>query len=270
MAANRILPGAAGRRDGLRIFMFHHIPEAHLGAFVRFVDYVKQNYQVLSPDQAAEWISGGKTAQISGSPCLFTFDDGFKSNFRVAGEILDRYDIKALFFVCPGLVDLESEDQRDRIAADIHDGRIDRADLANDLVLMSWDEIKQLHRRGHHIGAHGMSHKRLSKLGPDQLHNEIVNSKERLEKMLGTDVPWYAYAFGDISSISEQALKIIAGNYRFCRSGVRGGNRYGVSPLALRADQMDPVVPLAYLKLTMEGGLDCRYRDARRRLDKMI
>ncbi len=270
MVANRIIPGAAARRDGLRIFMFHNVADNDFEAFDRLAGYVKRNYQVLSPDQAAEWISGGRAARQWEAPCLFTFDDGFKSNFRVAVEILDRHDIKALFFVCPGLVGLEGDDQRESIAANIHDGRVGAGDLDDALALMSWDEITQLHKQGHHIGAHGMNHMRLSKLGEGQLRDEIVGPKVLLEKELGADIPWYAYAFGDISSISRQALEIISENYRFCRSGVRGGNIAGGSPFALRADQMDPAAPLAYLKFTMEGGLDYRYRNARQRLDEMV
>jgi hypothetical protein len=82
-------------------------------------------------------------------------------------------------------------------------------------------------------------------------------------------VSWFAYAFGDIQSISAEALDIIRARYMFCRSGIRGYNDAGMARHAIRADHIELAAPFAYQLLTIEGGFDPYYAAARRRLDAL-
>lgn len=251
---------------GVRILLFHDTPGDGFEDFADFIEYVKQTHGVLSPEEAAARLDGGAEKGGKGrTPCLFTFDDGFASNFELASKVLADHGVTALFFVCPGLVGLEADEQSRLIAANIFDGRQGAAAKR----LMTWDEIAELKAGGHTIGAHGMNHLRLSKLSGEALIREILDAGLRLEERLGGDIDWYAYAFGDVDSISKDALKVIAQKFRFCRSGVRGVNFSTTNPHALRADHVDMVTSAAYRKLIVEGGLEFRYAEARRRLDEM-
>jgi peptidoglycan/xylan/chitin deacetylase (PgdA/CDA1 family) len=268
LAALRMLNAMVpGRR--FRILLVHDVPPALAGEFERFVAHVKETHGVLTPEQAAAWLDGRPTGETGRTPCLFTFDDGFASNFQVATGALARHDVKAVFFVCPGLIDLTGANRAAAIAANVLDGRVGAAGLPPGLDLMEWPELAELTRLGHAIGAHGMTHRRLSLLDGEDLRREVTAAGDVLEDRLGRPVPWYAYSFGDIGSLSAAALKVIAGRYRFCRSGVRGANDAGTGALALRADQVDPATPFVYQKLIAEGGLAWRYADARRRLDAL-
>jgi hypothetical protein len=64
-------------------------------------------------------------------------------------------------------------------------------------------------------------------------------------------------------------LAIAAKRYRVCRSGVRGLNLPGQNRVALLADHIDLGSSFAWQRLTLEGGLDGRYRAARKRLATM-
>ena len=264
---NAVAPGR-GRR--FRILLVHDVPPATADGFERLVAHVKETHGVLTPEEAAAWLEDGRPATAMGrTPCLFTFDDGFASNFHVATGALARHGVKAVFFVCPGLIDLATEERRGAIAANVFDGRAGAAEQAAGLGLMGWSELVELTRLGHTVGAHGMTHRRLTRLDGEDLRREVVGAGDILEDRLGRPVSWYAYSFGDIGSLSRPALEVIAGRYRFCRSGVRGTNDADTGALALRADQVDPTSPFAYQKLIAEGGLAFRYGDARRRLDAL-
>ncbi|OHC75692.1 MAG: hypothetical protein A3G18_03270 [Rhodospirillales bacterium RIFCSPLOWO2_12_FULL_58_28] len=252
---------------GVRILLFHDTPRDGFEDFGRFVKYVKQTHGILSPQEAAARLAGGgEENSKERTPCLFTFDDGFASNFELASEVLASHGVTALFFVCPGLIGLGADEQSRLIAANIFDGRRQAAGKR----LMSWDEIAELKSGGHVIGAHGMNHLRLTKLSGEALGREILDSGVQLEDRLGDNIDWYAYAFGDIDSISVDALKIISQKFRFCRSGVRGVNFPTTDLHALRADHVEMTAPAAYRKLIVEGGLQFRYAGARRRLDEMV
>ena len=270
LALHRLKTALVGT-GGFRILLLHDVPPESREAFADLVDYVRRQHGVLSPDEAIRWLDGHEPAASHRGrpPCLFSFDDGFVSNADIARDILGPAGIAALFFVCPGLIDLAPGEQPAAVAAGIFDGRVGGAGLDHRLRPMSWEQIEALAAAGHAIGAHSLSHPRLTTLRGDALAHEILDSGARVEARLGTPVPWFAYPFGDIDSIDAEAMKIIAGRYRYCRSGVRGANGRTTHPLALRGDHIDLTAPPTWRQLTLEGGLDGRYQAARRRLDEL-
>ncbi|MDP6603915.1 MAG: polysaccharide deacetylase family protein [Rhodospirillales bacterium] len=263
--------------NAFRILIFHHIPHDARDAFAALVAELRRNHGVLAPEDAEARLAGRPTHSPGGAPegrgdrlpCLLSFDDGFASNFDVANEVLATHDIRALFFVCPGLVDLEADEQREGIARGIFQGRLEADELGADLRLMSWSEIAELKAQGHTIGAHGLVHRKLTRLAGEELAGEVVEAGDILEERLGAPVAWFAYAFGTAASVSRPAFELIAERYRYCRSGVRGQNTPTTNPHALLADAIDLGAPADYHALIIEGGLDLAYVRARTRLAQM-
>jgi peptidoglycan/xylan/chitin deacetylase (PgdA/CDA1 family) len=171
---------------------------------------------------------------------VLNFDDGFKGNRDVAERLLAPRDIKASFFVSPALVG--------------RDG------------YMGWNDLGALAKSGHVIGAHGMSHRRLAGLRGNDLESEVVQPSAAIAAELGQPPEWFAFPFGDIDSIDAAALTLIGRHYRLCRSGVRGPNVPGTHRLAVLADHVDLNASFAWQRLTVAGGLDGRYAQARERL----
>ena len=255
----RPLRRGAGR--GFRILLFHDVPESRWDAFRRLLDLLRRDHGILDPAAAEAWI-GGQAEDRRGCPCLLSFDDGFASNGRLAREVLEPAGVRALFFLCPGLMDIAGDEQAAAVAANMF-----RGNAPDDLEsLLTWDEAAALAEAGHVLGAHGLTHRRLVDLSPDDRTREVTASGDRLAERLGRAVDWFAFPFGDIDSVNAAVLRDAGGRYRFCRSGVRGLNGTRTHPLALRADHMDLAAPEAYWRLVLEGGLDRRYRDAGRRL----
>lgn len=246
---------------GFRIVLLHHVAPHRLAELDAFVHALVRHHGVLIPAQAEAWIGGAPPPDAGPAPCLLSFDDGFASNHAVATRVLEAHGVKALFFVCPGLVELGADQALSRLGAS--------ASADHGRRLMTWDAIEALRAMGHTIGAHSMNHHRLSRLQGAELDQEIAASGEVLRRRLGAPVDWFAYPFGDIDSISTPALACVAEHFRYCRSGVRGANHAETRRLALRADQVDLEAPAVYRSLVLDGGLDFRYAGARRRLDAM-
>ncbi len=252
--------------DGLRILLFHDLPEAQRAAFEALVSLFATQGRLSTPAEAAAILSGHGGCS-RGVRFLFSFDDGFKSSFTVAASILDRYDAKGLFFVCPGLMDRVGDNQRAGIAAGIFDDRVRPNDLPPDLSLMNWADLERLATQGHAAGSHTLHHRRLNKLGPVEIEDEIAGAATILDRRLGASPDWFAYQFGDIDSIDAASLKIAGKYHRLCRSGVRGINTATTRRLALRAESIDMGRSPEWQILTAEGALDWRYRAARCCLD---
>lgn len=223
----------------------------------QLVGHLKTEYGITTPERAAQWLAGEADSlgvPVSNTPFLITFDDGFVSNLYAARQVLKPHNVSALFFVCPGLTDLSVEQQEQEISAKIFDGKFATHPLSKGQRLMSWEELIELSSLGHTIGAHGMFHRRLSLLEKPELEHEIANCTAIMEEQLDRRVDWYAYAFGDIASISASALQIIGEHFRFCRSGVRGRNLPGNR--LLFAEELGLQHPFSYQMLVVDGGID--------------
>lgn len=257
----RILaPAPAGR---FRILLFHDVVAGERESFAALVGRLVSERRLLTPTEAQSLLDGG--AWDGGrDPCLLSFDDGFAGNLDLARTVLARFDAKALFFVCPGLMEIAPDAQGQAIAHGIHDGK--RPDQG--LRLMDWDGLEQLAAAGHVIGNHTATHRRLSRLSPGQRADEIGQAALVLSRRLGP-AAWFAYPFGDIDSIDAASLAEIGRHHRWCRSGVRGANAATTHPLALRADHVELAGPPAWRDLAADGGLDPFYRKQRIRLDRL-
>jgi len=85
------------------------------------------------------------------------------------------------------------QDEREAKAAAVAT-RCDVA-LPTHLMLTS-DELRQLHRAGMTIGAHTASHPILARLSDEQARSEIVKGKDQLERAIGDSVHFFAYPNG--------------------------------------------------------------------------
>ncbi len=247
--------------SSFRILLFHDIPQSQRQAFQSLVGGLAARNALIDPAEAARRLGGG-----GGKPgVLLSFDDGFVSNLAVAETVLAPLGAKALFFVCPGLMELSGEAQGAAIAANILRGRREAPE-----AVMDWAAVERLRAAGHVIGNHTLDHRRLSDLSPGQRAEQIGRSAEMLTARLGERADWFAYTFGDVASIDAAALAEIGRHHRFCRSGVRGSNDSDTPPLALRGNHVDLAASPAWQALAVEGGLDFRYRAQRCRLDGMV
>lgn len=250
-------------RPGLRIVLLHDVPAAELPAFESLVAELAASGQLVRPMEA-EAILAGTRHTGRRDAVLISFDDGFASNVAAAA-VLERHGARGLFFVCPGLMDLAPAAQRAAIAANIFRGQCRAETLPT--ALMNWDEVAALAKAGHTIGNHSAAHHRLTTLSPPELEHEIATAAAAIAERLGAPAQWFAFTFGDITSIDATVLAAIGRHHRWCRSGVRGVNTAATPALALRADHVDLAASPLSRRLVVEGGLDLRYIRARKQLD---
>ncbi len=253
------------RDDGpaYRALIVHDVAPENLGKVEWLVRFLRAGCRVLAPADVRS-LPAAPAGARSRPRCLLTFDDGFLSQARVARTLLDPYGIKAVFFICPVLIDRAERGDYASVARSL--GYAPRVSVP---PLMGWREVRALAARGHIIGAHTQTHRRLIGLPPVALEGEIVTCANRLASVVGGPIAWFAYPFGGIDSIDRRALGCVATRYQYCCSGIRGLNTASTPPLAILRDHWDLEAPLPYLEGVLEGALDWRYALARRRLRRM-
>lgn len=269
IATARSLSGVISRGRGgfLRILIFHDVPPASFNLFERLIHFARGKYRFVDIKTFECMMTGD--CPIKGGNILLTFDDGFKSNRFVAENILDPLGIRAVFFVCPGFIDSEDRDKRETfIKHNIFDGQLLGNEIYEGLESLSWSDVQYLLGKGHVIGSHSLSHKRLSEIRhTDCLETEIIGSADALQERLGIRIEHFAYPFGDVRSINQEALILAKKRYRYVFSGVRGGNNPKVHQSALRREAVSLDDSPAYFRFILEGGLSPYYYHDRKLLD---
>ena len=164
---------------------------------------------------------------------MIGFDDGWKNQITYAKPILDKYGLKASFFV---------------VCNYANSGNIRR---------MNWQDIASLQQDRMDIESHTMDHKPLSTLSWNALLYEIAGSKQCLANH-GINSSIFAYPFNQGSNIPS-VVDIVSKYYSFARTGTfplmsLNCNRYA----NMKPEQPDCRTYLPDGKLTFENRYDIR------------
>jgi peptidoglycan/xylan/chitin deacetylase (PgdA/CDA1 family) len=152
--------------------------DEHLGCLRDFCDLLPLSEVVASV---------GKVAKSPRPRVAITFDDGYEDNWRFALPILIKYSVKATFYITSGFVDRE---------ADVLRWFRTLRPEGGDFQPMSWEQVTELKACGMEVGAHTVTHPRLTALRREDLERELTMSKHVVEEKLQTQVASFAYPFG--------------------------------------------------------------------------
>lgn len=111
-----------------------------------------------------------------------TFDDGYRDNMAACEVLLDE-GLTATWFVVSGDVGKQASWQD--------------SGAPPERPLLSSGQLLDMKAQGFEIGAHGKSHRCLIQLDDAAMEEEVSDSKQSLEDMLGCEVSSFAYPYGD-------------------------------------------------------------------------
>lgn len=197
----------------LPILCYHHVgvpreAEGHRRLWIsreRFaaqMAYLSQaGYRCVTLRDALAYLRDGREAPPR--TVVLTFDDGYHDFYQAAYPILSQYGFPATVFVVIRAV-----------------GRVSRWGEGPEALLMSWQEIQELHREGMEFGSHSLSHPRLTRIPLDAAEQELRKSRQVLEEQLGMAVHSFAYPYGDCDPSLERLVEETG--YSLACSIVRG------------------------------------------------
>ncbi len=102
--------------------------------------------------------------------------------------------------------------------------------------MLTWDELRAMHERGHEIGSHSVSHPILPLLSDAELKAEIAGSRTYLRQKLGADVDTFCYPNGDHDARVVAAVR--EAGYRYAVTTQYGINTRNHDPLTLKRCDM--------------------------------
>ena len=253
-------------KNQVRVLLYHDIPSDKFDRFAFQLTKLKKHWNFISPEEFASHLNGEN--RLNGKNLLITFDDGFISNKLVAQKILKPLEIKAIFFVLPKFINISDSFLARQYVADYIYPSLELKNVPIEWTNMNWDDIGELIKDGHTIGAHTMSHRKLSTITErEELQSEIMESAEILQHKLRVTIQHFAFPFGNIDSFSSQALNLAKGRFKFIHSGLRGNNDAEVSNYAIRRDSVTPNYHPFLINSFLNGAADFQYSESARILD---
>jgi peptidoglycan/xylan/chitin deacetylase (PgdA/CDA1 family) len=147
----------------------------------------KQGHRAISLLEAVESIRNA--SPFPDHTFAITFDDGYESVYRDALPVLQDYNLPATLFITVGRE------------------RADRLPSLEGRAMLTWQQIREMHECGIDIGAHTLTHPDLTKLAPEQIEREIIDSKKIIEDRLGATVTCFAYPFGRYDRRSREIAR---------------------------------------------------------------
>ncbi|MBU0754682.1 MAG: polysaccharide deacetylase family protein [Planctomycetes bacterium] len=161
----------------LNILYYHAVPKDHASAFDRQMDRLTRKAHPVHIDARETDLSPGLNVAVS-------FDDAFESVAKNALPALARRKIPCTIFVPAGLL---GKHPAWRMEPD-HPDRKERIMDGKALQMIDSDRVK--------LASHTMTHPNLAGLETATLRFELVESKKRLEELLGHPVPLLSFPHG--------------------------------------------------------------------------
>ena len=141
----------------------------------------------------AEW-KDGKAAAV-----CFTFDDGLEDQYTIAAPELEKRGWRGTFFINGAKIDGERRSYDDR---------------------MDWEQVEDLHRRGHEIASHGWTHRKLTKIPFEEAMEEISINDSAIVAHTGKFPMTFAYPYNSkndsiLAAVSENRISSRTRQYAF-------------------------------------------------------
>jgi peptidoglycan/xylan/chitin deacetylase (PgdA/CDA1 family) len=228
----------------IRVVNYHSTPIDTFDNFEKQIKFFLKYYEPVNYKILHEFLTN-KIYPYAKPGILLTFDDGLSTNYDMALNVLDKYNICGWFFISPELVGKD-------------------AGFNLNETYMNWDQIKEL-SKNHEIGCHTMTHRRLVKNIPlSILKHEILDSKKEIELNINRSVHSFCWVGGEINTYTKDASEMIKkSNYEFSfmtNSKVVTDN---TNPLQIQRTNIESNMDIDETRLRLSGITDIYYRKKR-------
>jgi peptidoglycan/xylan/chitin deacetylase (PgdA/CDA1 family) len=252
------------RRDHIRVVNYHGTPHSQLSGFEEHLKFYRRRYENVSMADLDRLLTSGHLNKDRPG-LIISLDDGLRSNFDAA-PLLQRYGFTGWFMIPPAFIDLDSSKQlafarQNKILVD--------QEYDDERVAMSWEELRTL-AEDHVICCHTSTHRWMREgLSDDVLHEELVESKSRLEERLDRPVDAFCWVGGQEYGYTKQAARIVRDSYRYAFMMNNHPITPRTRPHQLPRTNVEADWPLEVVAFQVCGAMDILDTPKRRRVNRL-
>lgn len=148
--------------------------------------------------------------KVSRPTIAFTFDDGWRDCYTQIAPQLEKYGVNAMFFINPHLVDAASNND----IAYIENFTVNTTKSPGKHP-MTWEQIKDLQKRGFLFGAHTLDHYCINDDNLGELEYQIGDCRTAIEEMLGGACEYFAFPYGRLDHANPKSIEIACRHYKY-------------------------------------------------------
>jgi len=256
------------RNRFIRAIYYHDTPSSSANNLDLHFQFYREHFSPVTYSDLIDFI-GNKTWGKVRPGLIVAFDDGLRSNFDTALPILEKYGFVGWFFVPTDFISVDVSNAEDwALSHSIapHE-RYDGGRAA-----LSWDEVRELDGRGHILGCHTKTHRRMT---PDcsleAINDEILDSKRILEAQLGHVVETFCWVGGERDTYNPLAFERIRdSDYRFCFTTLVAPIVPHSDPLFLHRTGISAEAAIETVKLQLSGLIDLLFAHQRKRIQSEL
>jgi len=214
------LTAGMARSRTVRLVNFHATPRYREAEFRRQIEEYARLFEPITPVNFAAAVEGRWEHERPGlMPALF---EGYRDNFDVLLPILEEFGFTGWFFLPSAFLAVPPHEQRSFAAShQLHLPEYD--EYPDQRVALTWDEAREIARRGHAFACHTRTH---TEVRPDTpravLHDEIVVAKAEMEAELGHEVSMFCWLEGAAVGVNTEADALMReAGYRYIFSNFK-------------------------------------------------
>lgn len=230
-------------KPGIHIINSHfvtadfHDKDRDYKIFENLLRFLRKRTAFLKLEDAVKKLENNEIP-LNDAIVTFTFDDGFEECYTVIAPLLEKYGTRGAFFINANYIN-SSDSYQEKF-----NKRIDTFTKKP----MSWDQIKDLHNRGHLIGSHNLDHTNFADLSVDQLIEQLVVNKRILEERLDYKCEYFAWTYGQMKHFPSIALLETQKLHKYIFSGTHYKYYHSINGAVINRRHIEAFWKLSHVK----------------------
>ncbi|HMM12746.1 MAG TPA: polysaccharide deacetylase family protein [Bacteroidales bacterium] len=229
-------------KPGIHILNSHYVTpgEVHIEKntliYDNFLSYLKKVGIFITLEEATKRILSNLIPDDK-VMLSFTFDDGFEECYTIIAPLLEKYGTRGAFFINSNYISSDKAYQKD------FNIRVNTYTKSP----MSWDQVRELHRRGHIIGSHNLDHSNFQELSVSDVQYQILKNKEIIENKLNSDCGYFAWTYGQLKHFPPHALEITKNVHKYIFSDTNFKLYFSYNRSVINRRHIEPFWPKAHI-----------------------
>jgi peptidoglycan/xylan/chitin deacetylase (PgdA/CDA1 family) len=167
----------------------------------------------------------------------FTFDDGFEEGYSIIAPLLEKYNTRGTFFINANYIE----------SGETYQQEFNKRVNTFTKKPMTWEQLKDLHERGHLIGSHNLDHSNFAEIGDDDISFQISKNKKILEEKLSYECHYFAWTYGQIKHFPIKALELTQKYHNYIYSDTNFKHYFSLNNKVINRRHIEPFWPKSHI-----------------------
>jgi peptidoglycan/xylan/chitin deacetylase (PgdA/CDA1 family) len=210
---------ALAQHPPIRAVNFHSTPRTKAAEYRQQLARWSERFCSINEDDLDLYLASGRWHKAKPGLIMALYD-GTRNGYDVMLPLLEQCGLIGWYFVVTGFINAPSGEQMNYAAE--HDIGVKPEEYPDGRQALSWNELRDIQRRGHVVASHARSHVWLEKLNDQEIESEVLGSQEDCQKNLGRRARTFVSFGGPTYGVFPRSSALIdRAGYQFVFSNLK-------------------------------------------------